>query len=161
MALPGGQVLWNIHPLVVHYPIALLAASVFVYFLAWIGRRESWAWAGWWMLGLETLGAALAIATGLYATAGVMIAPAVRQHILHYHKRYMVAVLALSVLACAWAMMARPLPRCGRLGFLALLVLMAVLIVKGADYGDWMTYAYNAGGSLPQPIEFGQYAIST
>jgi hypothetical protein len=28
--------------------------------------------------------------------------------------------------------------------------------VKGADYGGWMVYRYNAGGSLPQPIEFSE-----
>jgi hypothetical protein len=28
--------------------------------------------------------------------------------------------------------------------------------VTGADYGAWMVYSYNAGGSMPQPIEFSQ-----
>ena len=46
------------------------------------------------------------------------------------------------------------MPRRGRIAFVALMLLMASLIVKGADYGAWMVYGYNAGGMLPQPIEF-------
>jgi uncharacterized membrane protein len=156
LALPGSQSIQNIHPLIVHYPVALLTAAVFLYFLAWIARRESWAWTAFWVLGLGTVAAAVAVATGLEAGEGVMIAPSVRQNILFYHKRYMLAVLALSVVLSAWAIAARPMPRRGRLGFLLLLLVMTALIVKGADYGGWMVYGYNAGGSLPQPIEFGQ-----
>lgn len=107
-----------------------------------------------WMLGLGTLAAVVAVITGLYAGEGVMIAPAVREHILYYHKRYMLSVLALSVVLSIWAVWARPMPRRGRGGFLLLLVVLVVLIAKGADYGGWMVYGYNAGGSLPQPIEF-------
>jgi hypothetical protein len=33
---------------------------------------------------------------------------------------------------------------------------MAIALIKGADYGAWMVYGYNAGGALPQPIEFSQ-----
>jgi hypothetical protein len=35
-----------------------------------------------------------------------------------------------------------------------MLFVMAGLVVIGADFGGWMVYGYNAGGSLPQPIEF-------
>ncbi|MGH7935083.1 MAG: DUF2231 domain-containing protein [Candidatus Binataceae bacterium] len=154
LALPGAQVLQNVHPLIVHYPIALLTASVLLYFLAWIARRESWAWAALWMLGLGTLAAVVAVVTGLSAAEGVMIAPSVREHVLYYHKRYMISVLVLSVILCVWALWARPMPRRGRLGFLFLLLVLVAMIGKGADYGGWMVYGYNAGGSLPQPIEF-------
>jgi hypothetical protein len=48
------------------------------------------------------------------------------------------------------------MPRRGRAGFIALMVVMALLLATGTDYGAWMVYGYNAGGSLPQPIEFSQ-----
>lgn len=140
--------------MVVHYPIALLTAAALMYFLAVIARRESWAWTGLWMLGLGTLAAAVAVWTGLRAAEGVMISPSVREHVLYYHKRYMLAVFALSIVLSGWALVARPMPRRGRWGFMVLLVAMVLLIAKGADYGGWMVYGYNAGGSLPQPIEF-------
>jgi uncharacterized membrane protein len=152
----GAQGLQNLHPLLVHYPIAFLTVSVPIYFLAWILRSESLELIGLWLLGLGTLGAAAAACTGLLGSEGVMVAPSVREHILVYHKWLMLAVLALGILLAGWALRARPMPRKGRVCFMIGLVLMALVLTKGADYGGWMVYGYNAGGSLPQPIEFSQ-----
>lgn len=154
--MPGEQGLQNIHPLLVHYPIAFLTGSILIYFLALIARRESLEWTGLWMLGLGALAAAAAVWTGLRAGDGVMVAPSVREHILEHHKHYMIAAFALSAVLAAWGAIARPMPRRGRAAFLALLLVMGAILIKGADYGGWMVYGYNAGGSLPQPIEFSQ-----
>lgn len=150
----GFATVQNIHPLVVHYPVALLTLATVLYVVAWVSRRESLAWTALWMLALGTLGAAVAVWTGLRASAGVMVAQSVRDHILIHHKRLMIGVLTMSSGLSAWAMVARPWPRRGRAGFVALMIAMAVLTVAGADYGAWMVYGYNAGGALPQPIEF-------
>ncbi len=152
----GLEAVQNIHPLVVHYPVALLTLSALLYLVAWVSRRDSIAWAALWMLALGTLGAAVAVWTGLRAGAGVMVAQSVREHILIRHKQVMIAVFAMSVGLSAWAVSARPMPLRGRAGFIVLMVAMAVLTATGADYGAWMVYGYNAGGSLPQPIEFSQ-----
>jgi len=139
---------------VIHFPIALLMSASVLYLLGWIARREVWAWVGLWMLMLGTLGAAIAVWTGLRASAGVMIAPSVRDHILVYHRAVMLIVFALSLALSLWALSARPMPRRGRSTFVVLLCLMTALLAIGADFGGWMVYGYNAGGSLPQPIEF-------
>jgi len=152
----GAESLQNLHPLVVHYPIALLTASVPIYLLAWILRSKSLELFGLWLLGLGTLGAAAAVYTGLVGSEGVMVAPSVRNHILVYHKSFMLAVLGLSTVLTGWALLARPMPQRGRPLFMIGLVLMALILAKGADYGGWMVFGYNAGGSLPQPIEFSQ-----
>jgi uncharacterized membrane protein len=154
--LPGLEVLQNLHPLLVHYPMAFLSGAAVIYLISWAARRELWAWTGLWMLALGTIGAALAVWTGLRAGESVMLANVVRDRILVHHKHYMLAVLGLSVMLSAWALTARPMPRRGRLVFLTMLLVMVALIVKGADFGAWMVYGYNAGGSLPQPIEFSQ-----
>ncbi len=154
--LPGLDALQNFHPLVVHFPIALLTIAALLYLVAWGGKRDSLAWPALWMLGLGALGAVFAAWTGLRASASVMVAQSVREHILIHHEHMMIAVLAMSVALTAWALITPPMPRRGRLAFLALMVAMALLIVKGADYGAWMVYGYNAGGALPQPIEFSQ-----
>ena len=140
----------------IHYPVAFLTGAVLVYFIALAMHRESWAWTGLWLLGLGTFAGAVAVYTGLRADDGVMIAPSVREHILYYHKRYMLAAFTLSVVLSTWALIARPMPMRGRWAFLLLLLMLAGLITKGADYGGSMVYGYNAGGSLPQPIEFSQ-----
>ncbi len=152
----GAHELQNLHPLVVHYPIAFLTASVPIYFLAWILHSETLEWVGLWLLGLGTLGAAVAASTGLWGSEGVMLAPSVREHILVYHKWLMLVVLALCIVLAGWALLARPMPQKGRTCFMIGLVLMTVVLAKGADYGGWMVFGYNAGGSLPQPIEFSQ-----
>jgi uncharacterized membrane protein len=150
----GAQQLQNLHPLVVHYPIAFLTTSVPIYFLAWIIHSESLELIGLWLLGLGALAAAAAVTTGLLCNEGVMVAPSVRENILVYHEWSMLAVLALSIVLAGWALLARPMPRKGRAYFMIGLVLMITVLAKGADYGGWMVFGYNAGGSLPQPIEF-------
>jgi uncharacterized membrane protein len=118
-------------------------------------RKESWAWTGLWLLGLGTLGAAFSVATGLYGAEGVMIDPSVKQHLLVYHKRIMLGVLALALVLSIWALAARPMPLKGRRLFLILLLLLAGALTLGADFGGRMVYDYNAGGSArSQPIPY-------
>jgi uncharacterized membrane protein len=150
----GFQNLQNLHPLVVHYPIAFLTTSLPVYLLAWFSRDKSLEVVGLWLLTLGTLGAGAAVYTGWSAGEGVMIAPSVREHILVYHKSLMLATSSLSVVLAAWALLARPMPRRGRWIFVIGLAVMVLVLAKGADYGGWMVFGYNAGGKLPQPIEF-------
>jgi uncharacterized membrane protein len=150
----GAEGLQNLHPLIVHYPIAFLTASAPIYFLAWILHSEPLEAIGFWLLGLGTIGAAAAAYTGWLGSQGVMIAPSVRDHILVYHQWLMTAVLLLSVLLAGWALVARPMPQRGRPLFMIGLVLVTLVLAKGADYGGWMVFGYNAGGSLPQPIDF-------
>ena len=107
----GAESLQNIHPLIVNYPIAFLTASVPIYLLAWILRRELFETLGLWLLGLGTLSAAVAVYTGWSGSEGVMIAPLVREHVLEYHKWLMLAVLGLSAILSGWALIARPMPR--------------------------------------------------
>jgi uncharacterized membrane protein len=156
-AFPGTQHLQNIHPLLVHFPIALLSAAALMYWLGFLARRESWLWPGLWTLVLGALGAAAAVGSGLYAEPGVMLAPSVKTALLLSHKRIMIAVLILSAALALWAAAARPMPARGRGVFLAMLVVVVALIAKGADYGGRMVYDYNAGGNAcGQPIEFSQ-----
>ena len=109
------------------------------------------------MLVLGAIGAGAAVASGLYAAPGVMLAPSVKLALLGYHKKIMISVLILSTLLAIWALIARPMPARGRRAFLVLLVVIAALLAKGADYGARMVYDYNAGGyACGQPIEFSQ-----
>lgn len=153
--LPGLQHLQNIHPLVVHFPVAFLAGAALLYVLAWLAGRESWAWTGLWLLALGTLSAAVAVGTGLYAEPGVMVARSVRMALLAPHKRFMLGTLGLSAALTIWAGVDRPFPTRGRLAFTVLLLVMVAGLSEGADYGARMVYDYNAGGdACGQPIDF-------
>jgi len=155
MLLPGAQHLQNIHPLIVHFPIAFLLGAALLYLLAWLAKRESWAWTGLWLLALGTVGAAAAVASGLHGAEGVMVAPSVREHLLVNHERIMLAVLGLSALLLVWAWLARPMPLWGAVVFLFLLLVLVVGLTVGADFGGRLVFDYNAGGNAcGQPIDF-------
>ena len=152
---PGAAHLQNIHPVVVHFPIAFLFGATLLYFLGVALRNESVAGAALWVLVLGAIGAGLSAGTGLYASEGVMIAPSVRAALLLHHRNLMVAVTVLTGVLTLWALVARPLPRRGRWVFLLGLLAICVLIARGADYGGRLVFDYNAGGNAcGQPIDF-------
>ena len=153
--LPGVQHLQNIHPLLVHFPIAFLMGAALFYFLAWVFRSDKLATAAFMILILGTISAAAAVGTGLYGEEGVMVSRSVREHLLDVHEEFMLATLGLSIVLTLWALFARPFPRKGRPFFLLLLVVLLVIMTLGADYGARMVYDYNAGGNAcSQPIDF-------
>jgi uncharacterized membrane protein len=155
--LPGVGHLQNIHPLVVHFPIAFLTGMALVYVLAYVFRRDAWARTAFWLLVMGVVTAAAALATGLYAQDGVMVAASVRAHLLAAHKQWMLAAFALSVAAVIWAALTGGFPKKGRPLFIVLCLSVVAVLVKGADYGGRMVYDYNAGGNAcGQPIEFTQ-----
>src|SRR5579864_6637731 len=103
---PGVAVLQNLHPLLVHYPIAFLTSATTVYLAAAIVRRERWGGFALLLLALGALAATAAVWTGLRAGGAVMVAPSVRANILEYHKRLMLTAWALSLLCLAWGVAA-------------------------------------------------------
>jgi len=153
--LPGAQHLQNLHPLVVHFPIAFLLGAALCYPLAWALRNHTLAKTAFALLLLGALTAGVAVGTGLYAEPGVMISRSVRANLLHPHKRLMLATLGLGIGLTIWAVVARPFPHKGRAVFVLLLSVLAAILTKGADYGGRMVFDYNAGGNAcPQPIDF-------
>jgi uncharacterized membrane protein len=153
--LPGVQHLQNIHPLVVHFPIAFLAGAALFYFLSWILRNQTFATTAFLLLILGTLAAGVAVGTGLYGEEGVMVSRSVREHLLEVHEELMLVTLGLSIVLTAWALIARPFPKKMRCLFLFLLLVLLGIMTVGADYGARMVYDYNAGGNAcSQPIEF-------
>ena len=153
--LTGAQHLQNIHPLVIHFPIGLLMGAALFYFAAWVFKKEDFAKTAFWVLMAGALSLAVAVATGLYAEQGVMVALSVREHVLKPHKNFMLATSGICAILVVWAIIARPFPKKGRIVFLFLFVLMIALMTVGADFGGRMVYDYNAGGNAcRQPIQF-------
>ncbi len=152
---PGVQHLQNIHPLVVHFPIAFLVGAALFYVLAWVLRNNTLATTAFFVLMIGVISAAAAVGTGLYAEGGVMVSVSVREHLLERHEYFMLATLGCSVALALWALISRPFPKRGRPIFLLLFLALLVVMTLGADYGARMVYDYNAGGNAcSQPIEF-------
>ncbi len=153
--LPGVQHLQNIHPLVVHFPIAFLVGAALFYFMSWILRNQTFAATAFLLLIVGTLAAGVAVGTGLYGEEGVMVSFSVRDHLLEPHEKLMLATLGVSIALSLWAIIARPFPKKKRYLFLFLLLVLLGVMSVGADYGARMVYDYNAGGNAcSQPIEF-------
>jgi uncharacterized membrane protein len=153
--LPGVQHLQNVHPLVVHFPIAFLPGAALLYVLAWIFRSERLAFTAFVLLILGTLSAAVAVGTGLYAEDGVMVSFSVRERLLERHEQFMLATLSVSIVLTLWAGFGKLFPKRGRLFFILLFLVLFGIMTAGADYGARMVYDYNAGGNAcSQPIEF-------
>ena len=151
----GARQLQNLHPLVVHFPIAYLYGAALFYTLSWIFKKEALSWTAFALLVLGAIAVGVAVGTGLYAEPGVMVARGVREHLLEPHERFMIVTASLTGVLTLWALSARPFPKKGRLFFVALFLGMLVLMTAGADFGGRMVYEYNAGGSAcHQPIEF-------
>lgn len=153
--LPGVHHLQNIHPLMIHFPIAFLVGGALFYFLAWVFRSNKFATTGFLLLIIGTISAAFAVGTGLSGEEGVMVSRSVRQHLLESHEKFMLVTFGLSIVLTIWAVMARPFPQKGRPIFILLFLVLLFIMTLGADYGARMVYDYNAGGSAcSQPIEF-------
>jgi uncharacterized membrane protein len=153
--LPGIQHLQNIHPLVIHFPIAFVSGSALFYVLALLTKRETMATTAFSLLIVGAMGAAVAVGTGIYAEPSVILAPSVRGHLLEKHQDFMILTLCVSIILAIWSIIARPFPQKGRALFVLLLFALLGVMSVGADYGARMVYDYNAGGSAcPQPIEF-------
>ena len=60
----------EIHPLIIHFPIALLSAGFLCDFLSYLLKKKSLEFAGWWNLILGMVSALCAIVTGLIADYG-------------------------------------------------------------------------------------------
>lgn len=153
--LPGAQHLQNLHPLIVHFPIAFVMGAVLLYFLAWIFKKDDLAAGGFWCLMLGIASIVAAAGSGLYAQGGVMVSASVRDKLLEPHEHLMIATALLTLAMTIWALIDRPFPKKARLVFLLLGLLTVAVMTKAADFGGRMVYDYNAGGdACGQPINF-------
>jgi uncharacterized membrane protein len=140
--MPGLNALANVHPVLVHLPIALLFSYVVAALLALATGRESLRHAAAWMLYFGTLGAAATVATGLLAAGSVEHDESVHE-LMEAHERFGLAVLGLAVLLSLWNLWfrrrdsawARALEFVGGLGLL-------LLVSLGADLGGMMVYGH-------------------
>lgn len=140
--MPGLGSLENLHPLVVHYPIAFL--SIFV-LLDLFGSLFNWAagrQAASWFLYIGALTAAITVAAGLAAAASVAHGDNVHD-IMSQHQRMGISTLVLASLLSLWRFLQRGMVTGGAnvLHQILNVILLASLILT-ADLGGLMVYQY-------------------
>jgi uncharacterized membrane protein len=148
----------NLHPAIVHFPIALLPAAILFDFVLLARARAAWAdRAAAWLYSFAAVGAIAAMRAGQAAQHSVgPLAPAARD-LLHEHERLgeraawlLVAVALLRTVATWRDRRTDVVPR----GLLRVLLLAAglagiVLLVGAGDRGGRLVYRHGVGVTAP------------
>ncbi len=145
MIVPG----W--HPIIVHFPLALVITSASLLAAAHLLRSErnaaTLATVGTWNLCLGALAALFALASGLAAVLDLHVGAAAHQAISLHLKWAIFTTLALVLLAVWRGAGSAPESRPSRLFIVVLLAATAALMVTGYRGGQ-NVYRYGVGVSL-------------
>lgn len=145
LLLPGIAGMANFHPLVVHFPIALLTMFFLVELARTCLKKESWQMLASGLLYTGTFFAAISVYLGFQA-AETVAHDDVAHGIMEQHESYGVAVLCLAGLLSIWRLIAMRYKGIQiRSVFLMLAGLLNILLVLGADLGGLMVYGHGVG----------------
>ena len=143
--LQGAMELINVHPLFVHFPIALLMACVVFYIVGIIFKKGNLLIAGKWTLYLGTLSATFAVWTGLRAAETVEHGGGTHQ-IMMAHQYLGITILVSSVVLSLWLLFSKTnVPAKGRTFFVLALLVQAAILIQQADFGGRMIFLNGVG----------------
>lgn len=144
-----GLELHLLHPMAVHFPIALLTLGLAVCALdAWRGRPGWLAVAVSWLLWLGTASAWAAVGLGLLAERTAEHVPMAWETLAHHEElAYWTAGLFTALSAWRFWLHRREyrIPRLMRAGFLAAWMAAAGLLLYTAQHGGELVYGYGMG----------------
>lgn len=137
----------SLHPLLVHFPIALLMAALLLETLALLFVRPQWHRLSLWNLALGATGAGMAVLSGRQAMAVAKHSMEIYR-IMELHERLGYAVLVVVALTVGWRLVTRDhLNRKTRWLLWVLLAVACGLMGFGAHLGGRMVYEFGVGGS--------------
>lgn len=139
---PGIAALDNIHPLLVHYPIAFFTTFLIVEAAGLAFKKPQWRYVAGWLLYLGTIASVFTVAAGLVAANSVEHNDAVHA-IMEKHEHYGVSVLSIGLFLSAWRMLGWGLHSLfTNCLFLLLSAVLCLVLSFGADLGGLMVYSY-------------------
>lgn len=136
----------SLHPVVVHFPIALLLTGVGLELTALLLKRPSLSQAARWNLALGMFGAAAAVWTG-YRAADIAKHSFEIHQVMELHRKLGIATLVLAATIVLWRLWRGD--RVGRVAKALRLVIMAVMVgalAYGAHLGGRLVYEFGVGG---------------
>ena len=144
--LPGIRALAsNVHPLIVHFPIAFLTTYFLAEIAGLIMRSAGLRQLASGMLYLGAGAAVIAAAAGLIAAAEVPHGSQVHE-IMEWHQRLMLSVSIIAIVLALWRAFAGVTVSTMATGLsLFLSAAMMTLMVFGTDLGGFMVYRYGVG----------------
>jgi uncharacterized membrane protein len=141
--LPGLKAVLNIHPMLVHFPIALWLAALLFEAWAVIRNSEDWHRTAARLLYLGTFAGILTVLSGLAAEKSVPAGQAMI--VVGIHKTLMILTTSLALGLSLFALAFRKnFTAAYRKYLLAGLVAMAILMTVGGDRGAQLIYQYGA-----------------
>ena len=135
----------NVHPVFVHFPVALWLVAAGAWLL-WLFRRDESLWRfGRWSLRIGLLGAVAAIVSG-YLAADAMGHHSPGHDLVHTHRDWMLWASGLALLtAIADHLVCRRLDRISRASLVVMGLVTAVVLIIGADRGGELVFRYSIG----------------
>jgi len=140
--LPGIAGMDNIHPLLVHFPIAFLSAFFALDLVATLANKPHWRNVASGFLYFGTVAALFTVIAGLIAAESVAHGQNVHE-IMERHEHIGISILSTAILLSIWRIKSGVLPSGGANNFfLFLSALLCLLMMLGADLGGLMVYKY-------------------
>jgi len=138
--MPGLYAAPNIHPLFIHFPVALWIVALLFWSLGVFRDKPRLLETGRWLFLLGTGGALLAVTTGFLA-ADAMGHDSPGHDFVHVHRNFMVAATVLAALVSAAAIFLRKRDSAAiRWGLLVALAATNAVSALGADRGVVLVY---------------------
>ena len=143
----------NFHPLIVHFPIALLVTSAVVALWAQASRRPGAHLVARVLLWLGTLAAAAAVISGFLGSQTVAHVRGAHA-VIEEHERYAYILLGLSALLSAWTLVSwrrmHSPPKPAALWSLAQVALLVMLVLTAKEGGE-LVHELGVGTKLTAP----------
>lgn len=138
----------NIHPLLVHFPIALLTVAIGFEITTLVRENERLSTASWLLMALGYIGLLTSIATGLLAKGSVPI-PISAETPLSSHEQAAFGVAILFGVHIVLKIRAKTKMREHRIYFILLLLGCLALLWLTAWFGGDLVYVHGVGVGLP------------
>jgi uncharacterized membrane protein len=148
---PGLSAMENLHPVFVHFPLALLPLALVFLVAARLRKREEFERLGLWLLWLGTVGALTAAGTGLLAEETVS-APEAAEEVIELHEKLGQVAAGLAVVLSLLSLLGRrwKVPGLPAVLIVGLLILSGILAL-GADRGGQLVYQYGVSVQKAAP----------
>ncbi len=142
---PGLAVMPNIHPLIVHFPIAFLSAFFILDLVASVTKNENWRNAASALLYLGLIGVVAAVLAGFQAAETLPHGGDIHE-IMERHEHYGLTVAFLTAFLAVWRFFSKSNLK-GIASFIHLFIagLIVLIMSLGADLGGLMVYGHGAG----------------
>ena len=144
----GAKDIGSLHPMIVHFPIALLLTAVVLDLGALVLQRPGLHRIALWNLTLGTLAAGLAVLTGLRAEDVAKHSFEI-EHVMELHERLGITTFIFGVAGASWRLARRDqlTPRARLVTTLVALAMLTTLVI-GAHLGGRLVYEFGVGGSF-------------